>query len=240
MPFLPQWILTEILFFKHLASFCNHNELDLRIVCNKYCKENTEPLEGNTIRNILNTPTKTHKSLFRNANKSIVHASVYAQYWAYFHPMVYGHNRYACSELVLKSNDMGFCSYEVMAAITLSEVHTMTTLLLSKTNTTENNLIDRTAKGQFILTLSRYVSYVNIQTFRKAGLHFSGFISKIAIYCVHIGDKTNNETAILSIWLNLLNPEIWAVILLVLALLPFNCISSSISIMKTLEKGLKD
>lgn len=56
---------------------------------------------------------------------NVVKASVFARFWLYFESEAFENDSSACLRLAIEMTHILFCTYEVMATITLSEVHNM-------------------------------------------------------------------------------------------------------------------
>lgn len=196
----------------------NANVLNVRLLCNKYCKEYSETFQANKIRNILQNPVGIHKMYFWNSNQKVVQASIFARIWSYFEPEGYGRDRFACSRLVSKSKLMAFCNYEIIGVITLAEVHNISIIPYSNMKISETNLIDESTEGQYILTSVRYTNYKYINHFKRSGFQFSTYITKRAVYCLFIGEERKNIYN--SMWLKPFRFETWIIIIVFLIVLP--------------------
>ncbi len=174
-------------------------------------------METNIIRKTIDDPVGTHQFYFWNSNRKVVQSSVLARFWLYFEPECYGNDRFACSRLVLKSIDTGCCTYELMATITLSEIHNISILPYSKMKTSENMLIIKPIIGQYILSSARYICYEKLSYSAISGFQFSTYIAKKAVYCKIIGEQ---KSAIdYSTWLSPFRFEVWLAMFMILLVL---------------------
>lgn len=113
------------------------NSFYIEVLCNNYCIQRSETQPANIIRKAINDPIGTHRIYFWNANRKIIQAAVFAKFWTYFEPEVYGNDRFACSRLVMKTIDMLYCSYDIMGFITLAEINNISIVPYSKMKTSE-------------------------------------------------------------------------------------------------------
>lgn len=212
--------------------------LNVRLLCNDYCEEHSETLNASIIREIINDPVGVHNLHFFNANQKVVQASVFARFWFYFEPDGYGNDRLACSRFVMKSIHMKYCTYEIMASITLSEVHNVSVLPYSKQKTSEAHLINTSIRGQYILTSIQYINHKDLFHFKRSGFQFANYVAKKVVYCLVIGEHKNaiNHT----IWLNPFGFEIWIVIIIFIIALPLPFITMRNSMEKTVQSILQD
>ncbi len=214
------------------------NNLHVRLLCNDYCKEHSEPFQTNIIRKIVNDPVGTHKLHFWNSNQKVVQAAVFARSWYYFEPGGYGNDRYACSRFVMKSILMAYCTYEIMGIITLADVHNISIIPYSKLKTSEYKLIDTSAKGQYILTSMRYANYKDMPYAQQLTFQFSAYISRNAVYCSILGKS--NKTIDFSTWLNPFRFEIWIIVFIFLIVLPLPFASMGNSINEYVKSIIYD
>ncbi len=223
-------ILKLVIYPERLA---NKDNLNVLFLCNNYCKEHSETLQTNIILKAIHDPVGTHKFHFWNSNKKVLPASVFARFWFYFEPEAYGNDRYACSRLVMKSINMSYYTYEVMATITLSEIHNISILPYSQAKTFETRLIEESMKGQYVLTAVRYIDYEYLPYFKLSGFQISTYDDKKAAYCKVTGEHRGYIDS--STWLSPFRFEIWLITLILLLVLPISfCSPYKINLIKTL------
>lgn len=213
-------------------------DINIKLLCNDYCKDYSETLHTTIIRKFINDPIGSHKLYFWNANQRVVPAAIFARYWIYFEPDVYGNDRFACSRLVMKSLDMAFCTYEILGTLTLAKVHNISIIPYSKLKASEFSMIDTSNAGQYILTSVRYLNYKELFYYQQTRLQFSTYGAKRAVYCLIIGE--HKSTINFSIWLNPFQFEIWIIVCIFLIVLPLPSVSITYSVNQLLDNLLND
>lgn len=111
---------------KVLINVPPNNQTQSILLCNGYCKYDSEIKLLTNISDLLKSPTKFHKSLFWNSNKRKILAATNVRIDSKEYSTKFSKDLTICAKLVLKFKNSYYCSAELMSVIYLGFTHNIT------------------------------------------------------------------------------------------------------------------